>query len=136
MQEKKERLEQLIPQYALNKTELDSYKKLCDKENSEIKALMAELDETSYSSGGYTAKIIVQNRESLNEEKLLNSLIAKWFDQAMELGIIKTIYSLDSDALEKALYKGDIPQDIIQEMSKAHETKEVITLKVAREKRK
>lgn len=136
MQELKNKLELLIPQYALNKSELDSYKKLCDKENAEIKTLMSQLKETDYSAGGYSAKIIIQNRESLNEDKLLNLLFSKFQKDAEQLGIIKTKYYIDTDALEKALYNGDIPQDIIQDMSKARETKEVVTLKVTKEKKK
>jgi len=35
-------LDVLIPQYAENKSEMDSYKKICDKENAQIKSIMKD----------------------------------------------------------------------------------------------
>lgn len=35
-----EKLEQLIPHYQLNKSKMDSYKKIVDKDNKEIKEIM------------------------------------------------------------------------------------------------
>lgn len=120
-------LDKLIPQYAANKNELDSYKKICDKENAQIKAIMKDFVVTGYEAGGYKASYIVSKRETLNEEKLL--------EIAHQLGIseiVKTKEYIDFDALEKAIYDGKISDDILLEMNKAKEVKEVVTLRVTK----
>lgn len=120
-------LDKLIPQYVANKNELESYKKICDKENAQIKAIMKDFVVTGYEAGGYKASYIVSKRETLNEEKLL--------EIAHQLGIseiVKTKEYIDFDALEKAIYDGKISDDILLEMNKAKEVKEVVTLRVTK----
>lgn len=124
-------LDTLIPQYAANKNELDSYKKICDKENAEIKAIMKDFVVTGYEAGGYKASYIVSKRETLNEEKLLE--IAHQFGISE---IVKTKEYIDYDALEKAIYDGRISEDIMMEMDKAREVKETVTLRVTKIKQK
>ena len=123
-------LEQLIPQYAQNKSELDSYKKICDKENARIKELMQESRETKKTAGGYTATYIVSTRDTMNEEKLLN-IAHKYNIQ----DIIKTREYIDFDALENAIYKGQIIQPALLEMETAKESKEVVTLRITKAKK-
>ena len=124
-------LEKAIPQYALNKSELDAYKKLCEKENAEIKEAMEILGKDTVEVGTYIAKRIVQKRENVNEEILLN--VAHFYDLG---NIIKTKEYIDFDALEDAIYKGDIPNEVLLEMDKAREVKEVVTLKISKVKEK
>jgi len=123
-------LEQLIPQYAQNKSELDSYKKICDKENARIKELMAESKETKVTAGGYTASYIVSTRDTMNEEKLLN-IAHKYNIQ----NVIKTKEYIDFDALEDAIYHGNIIQPALLEMETARESKEVVTLRITKAKK-
>ena len=124
-------LDKLIPQYAMNKTEADAYKKLCDKENAQIKALMADLDNPVYEAGGYKATYSVSTRESMNEEMLLEIAHQHGIPE-----IVKTKEYIDFDALENAIYNGKISQDILLEMDKAKEVKEVVTLRVTKTKEK
>lgn len=126
-------LDELIPQYALNKRELDSYKKLCDNENAQIKAIMSKFKTLSYEAKGYKASYSVSERVTMNEEMLLQI-----FDTggAREMGIVKTKEYIDYDALENAIYNGWIPKDTLLEMDKAKETKEVVTLRVTKIKPK
>ena len=125
------RLEELIPQYALNKSELDSYKKICDKENAEIKQLMLSDNLDKKEVGGYRATCTVSTRESMNEEMMLE--IAHNFGIPE---IVKVREYIDYDALEKAIYDGNLSKDVLLEMEKAKEVKEVITLKVSKIKKK
>ena len=127
----KETLDELIPKYALNKSEFDSYKKLCDAENAQIKEIMLSENIEEATSGGYTAKVVVQNRESMNEEKLLEIAHHHGISE-----IIKTKEYIDFDALENAIYKGLIKQEIILEMDNAKEVKEVVTLRITKVKKK
>lgn len=124
-------LDELIPRYAQNKAEMDSYKKICDSENAQIKALMADLDDPVYEAGGYKATYSVQERESMNEDILLD--IAHHFGLSE---IVKTKEYIDFDALEKAIYDGKISDDVLLEMNKAKEVKEVVTLRVTKIKKK
>lgn len=124
-------LDALIPQYALNKNELDSYKKICDKENLMIKEMMYSLGVDEKEAGGYIAKRIVQKRENMNEELLLEIAHQHSIPE-----IIKTKEYIDYDVLEDAIYNGKISKDVIVEINKAREIKEVITLKVSKIKKK
>ena len=126
-----ELLENLIPQYALNKSELDSYKKLCDAENAQIKEIMLSESIEEATSGGYVAKVVVQNRESMNEEKLLEIAHHHGISE-----IVKTKEYIDFDALENAIYRGLINQEIILEMDSAKEVKEVVTLRISKVKKR
>lgn len=126
-------LDELIPNYAMNKQELDSYEKLCKKENAQIKAIMSKFKTLSYEVKGYKASYSVSDRVTMNEEMLLSI-----FDTAStkEMGIVKTKEYIDYDALENAIYNGLISKDMLLEMDKAKESKEVVTLRVTKIKPK
>ncbi len=117
--------EKLILGYVEHKSLLDDVKKQCDIENAEIKSIMSKHNIPEYILGDTTIKYYVQKRESMNEEMLL--------EIAHNYGIpeiVKTKEYIDFDALEDAIYHERIPNDILMEMNKAKETKEVPTLRV------
>lgn len=124
-------LDTLIPQYAENKNMLDDYKKICDEENKQIKELMTD---DTYEAGGYKATRSVQTRESMNEDKLLDVL--QQYGVAYNENIIRTKEYVDMDALENAIYKGKIDKDILLEIDKCRDKKEVVTLRVSKIKEK
>lgn len=130
MARRKVSLDTLIPQYAENKSMLDDYKKICDDENKQIKELM---DEGSYEAGGYKATKTVTTRDSMNEAKLLDVLTKAGFK---DTSIIKTKEYVDMDELESAIYKGLIEKDILMEIDKCRESKEVVTLRISKIKEK
>lgn len=125
-----EMLDSLIPQYAANKAEMDDYKKICDKENAQIKSVMSQLDLSSHEVGGYRATYSVSTRETMNEEMLLEIAHRYGIPE-----IVKTKEYIDFDALENAIYNDKISQDILLEMNKAREVKEVVTLRVSKIKK-
>jgi len=123
------RLDELIPQYAINKSELDAYKKLCDKENAEIKSIMKDLALQKYEAGEYKATYTISKRETMDEEILL--------EVAHQFGIpeiVKTKEYIDFDALENAIYNGKISPEILTEMDRARSVKEVVTLRISKNK--
>ena len=130
----REELEQLIPKYALNKGELDSYKKLCDADGNRIKQLMTENDEDEFTAAGYTAKKIIQHRETMVEERLLKLFHS--VEGIEHLGLIKTKEVVDFDALEAALYNAELPTEVLEQLDSCRETKEVVTLKVTTKRKK
>lgn len=127
-----ETLDDLIPRYAENKSLLDDYKKICDEENKKIKDMM---EEGSYEANGYKATKSVQHRETMNEDKLLD-IMRNHKDVAEVCELIKTKDYIDMDALESAIYKGKISNDILMEIDKCREVKEVVTLRISKVKEK
>ena len=124
-------LKTLVPSYYENKQNLDFYKKQCDAENSEIKKLMAEQKLKDFEVDGIVAKYIIQNKETMVEEKLIALLKSKGYTD-----VIKTKEYVDMDALEDALYHDVIDKDTVVEMDKCREIKEVIQLRVSKKKEK
>lgn len=124
-------LNDLVPSYYLNKQELDSYKKICDGQNIAIKEAMRSHDVTEFEAGGYVAKVTVTHKEDMNEDKLLEILRPYAFE-----GLIKTKEYIDMDVLEKAIYNGQISNDVLVLMDAAKETREVTQLRVSKAKKK
>lgn len=116
-------LDELIPIYAQNKQELDSYKKLCDKQNSEIKRIMEDNGYDAYSTEHYTAKLSVQHRQTMNEDKLLDVIKSIGRDD-----LIKTREYVDTDLLERAIYNGEIQAEAFKECVTI---KDIPTLKIS-----
>lgn len=123
-------LDTLIPQYALNKQELDCYKKICDQENAQIKDIMRDFAVQKYEADGYKASYTVSKRETMNEDILLE--IAHKYNLDC---VIKTKEYIDFDELENQIYNGAITEDILMQMDKAKEIKEVVTLRVTKIKK-
>ena len=126
-----EKLDKLVPQYAQTKQQADTYKKQSDKENAEIKSIMTSLALQHYEAGGYKVVRSVQKRESFNEEQLIE--IAHKYNIP---DVIKTKEYIDFDALEKAIYDGNISQDVLLEMDKAKDVKHVVQLRISKIKEK
>ena len=133
-----QKLDELIPKYALNKKELDGYKKLCDEENAEIKSIMNDLVLSHYETEDYKAVRTTQHRTKINEDVLLSlfTSVPAFVAIADEYKIVKTKPFIDFDALENAIYKDGFSQEQLSELNKATEDKEVIVLKVTKKKGK
>lgn len=129
-----EKLDELVPRYGDEKTEMDRYKKLCDADNAEIKSIMSDLALQHYTAGKYKVTRSVQERESVDEDLLLSLL--KPFPEVQVHSIIKTKEYVDFDALEAALYKEALPKEVLLEIDKARTVKLVTTLKVSKVKKK
>lgn len=126
-----EQLKRLIDTYALNKNKLESYKKICDDENKEIKARMEELEVTKAQTEYYTATVSVQNRETMDEDKLLDVLKENGYADL----VVRTKEYVDMDLLENAMYHEQIDADTLAAMQKCKQTKAVKVLKVVANKK-
>ena len=127
-QDKIERLlNSAIECFYADKKQLDIYKKSTEEYNKQIKETMNQLNKTKFETdNGLVAKITVQNRESFNEDKLINTL--------RKLGItapIKTKEYVDMDELENEIYNGFLDAS---ELTPCKVSKEVVTLKVSERK--
>jgi hypothetical protein len=124
-------LDELIPEYANNKSNLDHYEKVCKLQNADIKKQMEELDEVEHTAGGYTVKRIVSERESMNEERLLEML-----KKHNVPDVIKTKEYVDMDALEKYLYNTELSDEMAADLNSCREIKEVVQIRLGKEKKK
>lgn len=124
-------LDELIPMYAENKSELDKYDKMCKAQNADIKKQMEELGEDEHTAGGYTVKYIVSERESINEDRLLEMLKKHKVE-----GVIKTREYVDMDALESYLYNTLMSDEMAADMASCREVKQVVQLRIGKEKKK
>lgn len=131
-----ENLDELVSMYGENDAKLKEWKKTCEEQKSQIKEIMSNEDITDYSAGGYTVKYVVSERTSVDEDKMVDILKKHWSSKngSMTCPYIKPIYVLDSDALESAIYNGDIPSDVLAELNTCREVTEVVTLKCSKTK--
>lgn len=128
-----DKLLQLIPEYGNHKSTLDEYDKICKSENAEIKRIMTEEGIDNMQAGGYKVTCSVRETSTMNEDKLLALLQDKITAKS---GIIKTKKYVDMGALEKAIYNGSIPKEVIIEMDNCRERKETVTLRITKVKNK
>ena len=119
-----EKLQELMPHYQLNKHAMDSYKKIVDKDNKEIKMIMLESQLPEFIVGDIKATCSVSERESFIEEALIEKLKEMNVD-----GVIKLKEYVDMDALENAIYNGELNA---AELASCQTKKEVVTLRVTK----
>lgn len=123
-----ERLTELLPIYHMQKSEMDSIKKVVDKENAEIKTLMRKSNLSEFIAGDIKATCSVSERQDFIEE----ALIEKLKDMKVK-GVIKKKEYVDMDALENAIYNGELNA---AELASCQTKKEVVTLRVTKIKEK
>lgn len=124
-------LSTLINAYFTNNSEMKDYKKICDTQNTKIKEMMKAESITEKVTDLYTAKVSVETRESFIEEKLIEVL--------RKYGIvapIKTKEYVDMEVLEDILYKGVLSPSLIEDLDKCKDVKEIVKLRVAKNKKK
>ena len=123
-------LGELIERYGLNKSEFDSYKELCDKENKEIKEIMSNENLKLYQSEHYKVSYSVSERTSFDEETMI--AVIKSYNLPDPLGLIKTREYIDEDALEASIYSGLIPDDVLEKIKGCMTVKEVETIRLTK----
>ena len=121
------KLDDLIPLYYEHNELVKKHKKVADETNKEIKKIMAEQGITEFATHGLVAKVSVSERVDLMEDVLIEKI-----KELGTEGIIKTREYVDMDALETALYNGLISPAIL---AKAQTKKEVVTLRIMKEKK-
>lgn len=130
-------LKELIPSYGEHKTEFDILDKQVKEENAEIKKLILESGEMKHEVDGWKASVTVSKRENFNEDKLIK-ILQSGSEKLEDIAsvVVKFKPYVDFDALEEAIYRGDIDKDTLLEMDKAKESKEVVTLRISKVKEK
>lgn len=117
-----QQLTAVVPRYGTNKGEMDSYKKLCDADNALIKELMAQAQLPEFTAGGFKATRIVTEKESFDEVALIAAL-----KKLKIKGVIKKKEYVDMDALENAIYHGQVDA---ASLASCQVKNEVVTLRI------
>lgn len=130
-------LEELITKYADDKEQLDSWKKVCDEENSKIKDVMVNDDSLCAErgkkwvkqSGSVIATVTMKKKETVNEDRLLDVIRLMGIS-----GIIKTKEYVDMEALEAAMYRGELTKDQLLQLDTCREIKFSPELRISKAK--
>lgn len=125
-----ESLEELVSVWGENKSAMDSYKKLVDSKAKKIKELMLNSNLTKKTSGKYTAKLTTRKSETFDEDGLAKYIKSTlWGDMgSMECPYIQRVEVINWDALEKAMYNGEITKEQVAEIGKYKQIKETVAL--------
>lgn len=107
-------LAELKEAYKARKLALDSAKKEEEKYKALLKDAMLEAGESDYTDeAGYRFERIVQERKSMDEEKLLAELHERNLTSC-----ITTKEVVDEDATLKAVEAGELPQEVLADALK------------------
>lgn len=110
----------LVARWGDVKSRADALTKEAKKDGDKIKAIMTDAGYENSSSGRYTANIQYATSEKLDEDGMIHYIKSEiWGDKgSMHCPYIKTVEVIDFEALEKAIYHGDITQEQVAEMGK------------------
>lgn len=125
----KQKLDELVPMFGLNKAECDSYTKLCKEENNQIKELLDELGESDYTSGGFVVHKSVAISESVNMDKLVR-VITENDDLSKVDGLIIQQPTVNMDVLESYLYNNPITPELAEKIKACTIEKETVRLTI------
>lgn len=125
-------LEQLVQAYVENKNELDSYKRICDEENKQIKTLMEEMELSEVRvNDKKVLKRIITTRYDVNELKMLQVL------KKYNVPATKTVEVIDEEALENFLYHADPNEnkELLAELDGCKKAAAIVSLKLVNAKK-
>lgn len=123
-------LEELIPEYGEKNTQCNALKKVVSDLNIKVKTAihLALKENTDIEVDGWKCKLSVEESTEMNEERLIE------FAKTHNINIIKQREYVDFDALEKLIYNGDIPKNILVEMNSCKEVKTKEVLRITKTK--
>ena len=125
-------LDTLITGYIGDKSQLDALKKSVDLTNGRIKDMMAVLGISERVVGNNVAKRVIQVKETLNPERLLDLVKSADLPEEVRSKMIKTQEYVDTDSLEDAIYNGAVTPEFLLSLDSCRETKEVVTLRISK----
>lgn len=129
--DKNESFDELVARYGAMDNQIKTLTTEFNKDKSAIKDIMGLRKLDFHISGGYKVIRQVRTKVKVNEDKMLDILKEDWRTRCgdAECPYIKTREYIDSDALESALYKGDIPAETMAKLNTCQEKVEEIALK-------
>ena len=106
----KKRLEKLIPVYGQNKIRADELKAAMDDDKAEIKRICEELSiEKLADVDGWKMIYKVKEKHVVDEDRMLAIIKEYWSKNgSMQCPYIKRVECINPEALETAIFNGDI----------------------------
>ena len=88
--------------------------------NKKIKSELEEREETNFNFGKYHVYLEPRVIEDFNEAKALDIILSYWHEHngSMQCPFIRTVEVLDMDALEGAIYRKELPKEVLMELDK------------------
>ena len=125
-----------IEQYCKNKDIEKALKKEISSLADEIKAYMESTNEERLEGGDYAVKLTHKVVDEINEQAMLEAVKVHWkkANGRKKCPFIRTVEVLDADALEGAIYRGEIDNDLIAELGKCKTTKTQLMLTYSKKK--
>lgn len=130
--------EEQVKTYCQKKDEEKVLKKTISTLGETIKSELINSNEKDANFDKYSIHLETRTTESVDDAKLLNVLESDWVNRKGEDAelppYIKVAHYVDMDALESAIYNGEISQDVLMEIDKCRIKKETtaLTYKVAK----
>lgn len=115
---------QKIETFGLLNNELKKLKAQCEILSKEIKTEMAENNLNSAEFNNFTAKLTEKTSVTFDDDKLIRVL------KAHKIKAVKTVEVVDFEELEKILYSGNIPHEVIEDIDECKIVKKIPTLTV------
>lgn len=133
-EELKKQLNELVSKYGVLNDESKEQKKVCDAFNKEIKDIMSNENLDDWETDDYIANYSVRKSEIVDEDRLFLVLKDEWIKRngSMQCPFIKTIEVIDDKALENAMYKGELDEDMLTKIKECSTPKLTPTLTVKR----
>ena len=134
------KLKNLITTYGSTKSQADELKALIEADNKEIKRICRELSINNMETNGWAMSYVVAVKHIVDEERMLEILKEYWIanNGSKECPYIKTKEYVDQDALEHAIFVGDIEDKaVLLKLKECYTDKqeERLTIKRAKEKK-
>lgn len=137
-EEKKIELAGLIDTYKAGKDLENKYKKDNTALNTSIKDIFLDLfkdklnadGEAEFSTEQFTAKLKVKKNEELNEAKAIETIKSEWASKngSMTCPYLKMVYVLDEEAIEKAIYNGELKAEVLASCKEVKEPTYTLTV--------
>lgn len=120
-----EELKTLINQYGQHDLELKGIKEVCDKEKELLKSTLLANDEEGFNmtrTDEFKVTLSKRVTDTPNEIKML-AVLDKYYEFSKENyfpdwgnPFAKMVRILDTEALEKAIYNGELPADLLEKL--------------------
>ena len=130
------KLSKLVKEWGEEKVVCDDLTKKVKDYAAQIKKIMIAENLEDSESGPYIAKLSFSHTENFDEGGMISFIKSVlWADKgSMECPYIKRVEVVDWDAIEKAMYNGDISKEHILEMDKFKSVTDTPVLKLAKVK--
>ena len=115
--------DEFVKKYIQLSRNIDSLKKEQGEMNSKIKEYLIEKGLKDFETSEGKVKLVVTNKTSFDEDRLLEFL------KDNKIDAVKTIEVIDEDKLEKLIYDGDLDASLLEPYQK---TTTINTLRVSK----